>query len=182
MDSEQDSLDALRQWYEGLMTPDDLADDGAQLPGNTSLRPVAPTTSNTVAIRPRGLICLQGPDGSPLAGQPYAVDTGDTPLLGSTDERGWIELVDVTSVSKATLHVGEVAYALTFGPELTDTPTLVQSLLNALGYSAGPLDGNLQARTRFALACYQFKQGTVVTGTPDDDTVDALKRDVVVQE
>jgi hypothetical protein len=177
MDSEQDSLDSLRTYYEGAMTPDDLPAPGADAAGH--IRPVAPTTTNTVTICPRGLICILGSDGSPLSGQPYALDAGGTLTLGSTDGRGWIELVDVTGISNGTLHVGEVAYALTFGPDLVDETTLAQSILNALGYSAGPLDGNAQERSRFAVACYQFDKSMPVTGQVDDATLAALKTDFI---
>jgi peptidoglycan hydrolase-like protein with peptidoglycan-binding domain len=51
----------------------------------------------------------------------------------------------------------------------------VQERLQAAGFSPGPLDGRLGPQTRAALRHYQQRKGLRVTGTPDRQTLEALR-------
>ena len=51
----------------------------------------------------------------------------------------------------------------------------VQERLQAAGFSPGPLDGRLGPQTRTALRRYQQRKGLPVTGTPDPQTLRALR-------
>jgi hypothetical protein len=51
----------------------------------------------------------------------------------------------------------------------------VQERLQAAGFSPGPLDGQLGPQTRTALRRYQQRKGLPVTGTPDPQTLRALR-------
>ena len=51
----------------------------------------------------------------------------------------------------------------------------VQERLQAAGFTPGPLDGRLGPQTRTALQRYQQRQGLRVTGSPDSQTLKALR-------
>jgi hypothetical protein len=51
----------------------------------------------------------------------------------------------------------------------------VQERLQAAGFSPGPLDGRLGPQTRTALRRYQQRKGLRVTGSPDQQTLKALR-------
>jgi peptidoglycan hydrolase-like protein with peptidoglycan-binding domain len=51
----------------------------------------------------------------------------------------------------------------------------VQERLQAAGFSPGPLDGRLGPQTRAALRRYQQRQGLRATGSPDPQTLKALR-------
>jgi Putative peptidoglycan binding domain len=51
----------------------------------------------------------------------------------------------------------------------------VQKRLQAAGFAPGPLDGRLGPQTRAALRRYQQRQGLRVTGSPDPQTLKALR-------
>lgn len=50
-----------------------------------------------------------------------------------------------------------------------------QRLLNALGYDAGPVDGQFGQRTRSAILAFEADQGLAPTGAPTRDLVDRLR-------
>lgn len=56
-----------------------------------------------------------------------------------------------------------------------DNLKLVQERLKAEGVYAGPVDGELNARTEAALRQYQEKQGLPVSGAADDATLKQLQ-------
>ena len=47
----------------------------------------------------------------------------------------------------------------------------VQEKLNALGFDAGPVNGDFSAKTQAALAQYQLSMLLPASGVPDDDTL-----------
>jgi len=51
----------------------------------------------------------------------------------------------------------------------------VQERLQAAGFAPGPLDGRLGPQTRAALRHYQQRKGLRTTGSPDPQTLKALR-------
>ena len=148
----------------------------------SGVTPLAPDEAHSVTLCRRGTIRLHDHRGDPLANASYLLVVGDTCTPGMTDDRGWIQWIDTTTVTSATLHVGEHAYAITFASPPSDPVALGQSQLNALGFSAGPKDGNLGGRTEGAILYYQRSRGLPVTGAFDDATIASLKKDHVIDD
>jgi hypothetical protein len=181
-----DELDDARSAYETQMeavassTDDD--DDGAQ--AQTAFDaggvPVAPDEANQMTLRRRGPVCVRDHTGEPLRGEPYSLIVNGAVATGTTDEQGFIGWFDTSSVDSADLYVAHVAYHLTFTDGDADGWALGQSILNAIGYSAGPLDGDAGPRTKSAISYYQIDRGLEVTGELDDATLAQLKTDHVI--
>ena len=109
----------------------------------------------------------------PLGGVAYTLEVGSRVIEGTTDRKGWIEPFDPAGASEATLEVDD----LTFNIELREAANEVeraQAMLNALGFGAGPLDGDLGTRTRAALEAYQEARYLKVSGELDDTTLRTL--------
>jgi peptidoglycan hydrolase-like protein with peptidoglycan-binding domain len=56
-----------------------------------------------------------------------------------------------------------------------DNLKLVQERLKTEGVYAGPVDGEMNARTEAALRAYQEKQGIPISGTADETTLKQLQ-------
>jgi hypothetical protein len=139
--------------------------------------PVAPDEANQMTVRRRGPVCICDYAGVPMRGEPYLLVINGDAKTGATDEQGWIEWIDTTTVASADVYIAHTAYHFVFQDDPTDPVTLGQSMLNALGYSAGPLDGNAGPRTKSAASYYQVDRGLTVTGDFDDATLAKLKAD-----
>ncbi len=56
--------------------------------------------------------------------------------------------------------------------------TRIQESLNSLGYSAGPTNGRLGAKTEAAIQDFQLDSGLRIDGKPTQELLDLLKRKV----
>jgi hypothetical protein len=140
--------------------------------------PVAPDLEHPVLLRRRGPVRFCDHGGAPLACQPYLLVVDGKGTTGVTDPAGWMGPVD-PSASSADVYLGAAAFHLVFASPSGDVAK-AQSALNALGFSAGPADGDLGLRTRVALASYQTMRGLARTGNADSTTILALTADHVV--
>jgi len=118
-------------------------------------------------------------DGKPRANAPYRLTVDGVEERGSTDGNGQIDRPISPRAERATLVVGEgkdeTRYEL--GLRALDPVTEVsgaQGRLRNLGYDV-EVDGELEARTRAALAAFQQAEGVKVTGELDDATRAKLK-------
>ncbi len=115
--------------------------------------------------------------GRPLADVPYHLKPSRGPVReGRTDSEGWTRIFDPVGVTSALLTTGDQTYELQLKDEApSDSTSAAQSLLNAGGFEAGPIDGELGAQTRAALVAFQRVAGLEVTGEPDHPTLMHLK-------
>jgi hypothetical protein len=174
-DGSPHDLDAERRAYERRMDQVVPPPEGSETEGaGGESRAAAPNETNQVPMRTRGPVCVRDYNGEPVRLKPYTIVINDEGTEGHTDEEGWIEAVD-PSVTEAVLYVGDAGYTLKFGEEPSDPTTLAQSMLNALGYSAGPLDGEAGDRTKAATAYYQRDNGLEINGELNEDTVGRMK-------
>lgn len=116
-------------------------------------------------------------EGRHLPGIPYHLKlSGGEVVSGKTDAEGWTRNFDPIPVDSARLTTGDQAYDLEFsGKDAHVGVAEAQSLLNAAGFEAGPLDGELGSQTRAALVAFQRVARLAVSGKPDADTLNALK-------
>jgi hypothetical protein len=140
--------------------------------------PVAPHGGAAIAIAQPGGIQIKQFDGKIAQFVRYVIVADGKCFPGTTDANGLIQFVSgLKFKGDVTLHVGDVAYALTFDPEPGDPVKVAQSQLNALGFSSGPIDGKKETRTTNATAYYQLLAGLPVTGELDAATLAKLKVD-----
>jgi hypothetical protein len=179
-----DTLVAAQARYEdemnGVVASPTGDTSGSQVVLAPGVSPVAPNLEHPLLLKRRGPVSFHDCTGAPLVAAPYLIVVNGKATTGVTDTAGWIEAVD-PSASAADVTIGDSAYHLIFAAPSGDV-AIAQSALNALGYSAGPLDGQLGVRTRVALASYQGARGLTVTGEADAATLAALKADHVVED
>jgi N-acetylmuramoyl-L-alanine amidase len=120
-------------------------------------------------------------DGNPRANEPFVLTVDGVEDRGTTDGDGRIDRPLPARAERATLAVGEGEARVEYRLQLraldpaTETSGLQARLAN-LGFDVGPVDGEIGARTRAALAAFQQEQGLQVTGDPDDATRDRLQQ------
>jgi hypothetical protein len=170
-------LDYARRQYELDMAghvPIDPASDPTSAGNQSAGVPVAPGEAHQVTLKQRGPVCVRDHAGTPLAGASYVLVVNGSPIEAHTDEQGWIGPVpdDATEVE---LYVGHAAYRLALNAAEADALTTAQSILNALGYSAGPLDGQAGPRTKSAISYYQRDKKLAISGSADDATMSSLR-------
>lgn len=120
----------------------------------------------------------------PYAGCEYELKVGDKTFSGTvpwdgvvshevlpTDQAGvlklWPNKDDPNDVLSWEVEIGHL--------DPVDTISGLQARLNNLGYKAGPVDGQLNDRTKAALRDFQIRIGyDNPTGEPDDRTREAL--------
>lgn len=168
---------AYEQQMDGLVPPRTDAADSAPNSSTPWGHAVAPNETHPMLLRRRGPVCVQDHDGQVLAYESYMVVVNDSATTDSTDEQGWIAWVDMQGSNVLQLFVRDNAYQLTFGDGPSENVTPAQSILNALGFSAGPLDGNAGPRTQAAVSCYQVSRGLSVTGQVDNAMIAKLKEE-----
>ena len=86
-------------------------------------------------------------NGDPVADADYELSLDGTKLLGKTNINGWTEEFDATGVLEGKLGIEDFTYEITFEDTEPNDIKHAQSLLNALGFNAGPLDGDARRRT-----------------------------------
>lgn len=114
--------------------------------------------------------------GQPLAQKRFALEVGPKRHEGTTDAAAHIELEVDPTATRGTLTVWvdeqkKIVWSLALGHlHPIETTTGVQARLNNLGFREGPLDGELDGRTKAALRAFQTVHGLTVSGEPDDAT------------
>jgi len=88
---------------------------------------------------------------------------------GTVDQGTWDALVSATGGSAAAAEVIVVGYA-TRGPDVVE----LQTMLNTLGHSPGPLDGIFGRKTKAAVVKFQAAAGLGSSGLVNQTTWDAL--------
>jgi hypothetical protein len=111
----------------------------------------------------------------------YTLKLDGRDMPGTTNDEGFTRLHTCT-VSKGALKVRSQSYDLSFDPDLQPSMLHAQSMLNALGFNAGPLDGIKGRRTEDALRAYQRERKLKVTGELDEATQKALRKEHVIKE
>lgn len=159
------------------------------LPGDRLfVPPVKPTTfkvptgspASFVGKRPGSRLRLQVvEEGKPRASEKYLLVVDGVEIRGTTDGDGWVEQPMDPRTRKAHLTVGEGERVLALELLLraldpVEEVSGQQGRLRNLGYDVGPADGQLDGRTRAALAAFQAARGLQVTGTADAATRDEL--------
>lgn len=139
--------------------------------------PIAPNLTNRVFVRCRGPLRLRDHAGQPLVNAEYTLILDGKSFRGRTDEDGWIAWFSRSGITKVELYVGSAGYTLEFGDIAKGSVAGGQAMLNALGFSAGPLDGDAGTRTKSATAYYQMRRYLPMTGELDANTLALLERD-----
>jgi len=122
---------------------------------------------------------LRGGDGQPRPDVHYTLVIDGKSVDGSTDSDGWIEetIPPVAERGELLLRSGEV-YKLRLGHlDPVEELTGVQARLKALGYYAGPSDGQMTQQLKDSLRAYQKARGMADTGLSDAAVQAALKSD-----
>jgi N-acetylmuramoyl-L-alanine amidase len=118
-----------------------------------------------------------------LANEPYVVLLRSGAVEGSTDGSGALEVSIPPGLKQATLKVRGRAFPLGLGHlnPLRNAPDRGSSGLKArlrnLGYYGGPIEGELDAGARIAIAIFQRDHGLTVDGKPNDETLDAVEKE-----
>ena len=139
---------------------------------------------HTMVVRsPKKLLRLRllDPDGNPMAGVPYALETEGRTLKGSLDDDGLLEQAIPVQATRATLHLGGSTRTILIGHlnPLRQTPdnglSGAQARLSNLGFEAGPVDGVPGPQLRAALSAFQAAYGLTASGQLDEQTAQKLK-------
>jgi len=138
---------------------------------------VARTQLNVVDKRPIIRLRLCDHYGRPVANTDYELTLDGTELPGRTDGNGWTEEFDATEVREGKLAIEGFSYEVNFEDEEIDDTKHAQSLLNALGFNAGPLDGDRRRRTIDATCSFQREHNFEATGELDDRTLEEMKKE-----
>jgi len=112
--------------------------------------------------------------GEPIGGEPYSLDIGRAVVEGTTDRSGWTEPFDIDGAADATLRIAGMTYEVQF-VEANEGVEGAQSVLNALGFNAGPVTGQMNEQTEEALRAFQKAHHLEVCGTLNDVTRHALR-------
>ena len=119
--------------------------------------------------------------GKPLANAKYELHLDDEVYEGMTDAGGWTEKYNTAGVREGFLHIEGCNYEIIFEGFETNEIKLTQSMLNALGFNAGPCDGIKGRRTTQAIRSFQWERGLTVTGELDDETKRKLKEELGIK-
>ena len=118
---------------------------------------------------------------TPLVGCPVSLTLNGKRHESATDGLGLTRL-RVCSQSEGLLEAKGHKYQLKFVDSLSSDVADAQSMLNALGFNAGLLDGNLGRRTEDALKDFQRAHGLEPKGQLDQPTSDKLRSEHVIVE
>jgi hypothetical protein len=111
--------------------------------------------------------------GKPRANEDYVLNIDGKITMGKTDGSGYIDQVIPRDARSGTLMLkgGKEKFPVRIGHlDPIDQITGVQQRLNNLGFNCGPEDGELNDRTRAALAAFQKKHKLTESGEPDAAT------------
>jgi hypothetical protein len=119
---------------------------------------------------------LAQPDRSPIANAAYVLVVGGKEHQGTTDGDGVLELQLPLDAKDGELHVGSSTRAIQVGGlEPLHSLRGIQGRLLNLGYSPGPIDGQLSDRTISAIKAFQASQGLTPDGIVNEATRARLK-------
>jgi Putative peptidoglycan binding domain/LysM domain len=127
-------------------------------------------------------LCIQVMwDDQPRKNEAYELEIDGKKSSGNTDDQGMVKFRIPPNAQSGTLTIGaelrKRTYSLNLGSlnPIADT-TGIQARLNNLGYWCGDVTGELNDATVAALKAFQSDCGLAITGQPDDDTQDKLKK------
>lgn len=145
-------------------------------------RPTGRLHRFVVRSRPEHMVTLRFmKGGAPRAGVPYTLTIDGATYEGETDGDGRVRqaIAADARAGEITLHdaARDERYPVRLGHlNPTDDLTGVQARLNHLGFSCGPVDGELGPRTRAALRMFQRARKLEVSGEVDDATRAELRK------
>jgi hypothetical protein len=120
--------------------------------------------------------------GKPLANQKYQLSTGEGIYEGITDVEGWTGKYDPHGAQNGALYIeGYPTYEVFFKKNQDSGIKQIQSLLNTLGFNAGPIDGIKGRQTIRAIRSFQRERGIPVTGELDNETEQKIKQQAGVE-
>lgn len=116
----------------------------------------------------------------PFANRAYTMDVDGHPYRGATDGEGWLVQYIQPNAMKATVKLDRgPVYHLNLGKLAPiDEIAGIKSRLANVGMYRGPIDDQLDAKTREAIRAYQTTKGLEPTGEIDDRLKDSLKEAV----
>jgi len=135
---------------------------------------VAANEQNVLVIGTGTVIQVLDCEGQPVAHEPYEIYIERVLWEGKTDSLGWTSEFRVKEGQSGLLSVAKEVYEIEFEDEPADDDVHCQSMLNALGYDAGPLDGDAGRRTQDAACSFQRDQRLEPSGEFDGPTLGAL--------
>ena len=157
-------------------------------PGDKIRIPVTKATEQTLSTEKRHKLTIKVPrahirlhlrdrDGSPLASQDYVLRFAGQAIKGRTTDRGLVDELVPAAIQEAILELPKLGLNLqvrcgTVDP--VETTTGLQHRLNALGFSAGAVDGIFGPRTEDAVRRFQEANRLTVSGTADSSTCNKL--------
>lgn len=115
----------------------------------------------------------------PRANHNYSLIVDGNRFQGTTSPDGVLQEYISPSAKKAELTIGppEAKFEFIFGTlQPIGEIAGVQGRLNNLGYECGPINGQINDKTREALLAFQTRFGLDQTGKPDQPTLDRLKK------
>ena len=115
--------------------------------------------------------------GKPLANTEYELKLDNSQYSGTTDSEGWIEEFDHESIKEGSIKISGLTYKIIFKEEESEDTAFWQSILNALGYSVGPIDGIKGRHTTQAIRSFQREMGLKISGEIDNETKQKLKEE-----
>ena len=117
---------------------------------------------------PPGTVRFQlcSPDGQPLPGEAYTLEAGSQREEGTTDRGGYTKPFAPGAAAEGTLSFSAETYPVTFGTPTSEVGE-VQAALNALGFEAGAVTGEMNDQTRAALLYFQADRHLPRTGELD---------------
>ncbi len=113
---------------------------------------------------------------TPLKNLDYTINIDGQEKKGKTDGEGWLKqpISPNAKVAKLTLSDG-TQFQLKLGNlDPVDEITGIQGRLNALGLYESSINGQLDEKTKFAVALFQLLNELEVTGETDETTKDLL--------
>ena len=126
----------------------------------------------------RGAICklqIFDHNGKPIANTKYELCLDGVRISATTDGQGWIKEFDSIGIQDCSLQIAGYTYLISFKNEHTEDIVYWQSLLNALGFNAGPLDGIKGRQMTQAIRSFQRQTGLNVTGNINEETKKKMK-------
>lgn len=130
--------------------------------------PQESTDGNTHQIQ------LRGENGKPLGGEYYTIRIDGQTIEGNTDRDGWTELFEIDGAAKVEITSDESTYTIELKKPSNDIEK-AQSMLNALGYKSGEINGKLDDATKIAIRAFQRASYLEITGELNEVTMHQLE-------
>jgi len=126
------------------------------------------TNGNTHQIQ------LCGENGKPLGGEPYTIRVDGQTIEGTTDRDGWTEIFEIDGADTVKIENDDTIYTIEL-KEPSNKIEKAQSMLNALGYKSGAVNGKLDDATKNAIRAFQRAHYLEITGELNEVTMQQLE-------